>query len=199
MTPAVIRPRPTRRRAGGDSPFRLTDSVARPGAGLLCLIAIRPNDICAERRRVACAGAMIAQATLQAAYFDDVDYTKLKSRLGAGHADRRWRDDLDRRRPRPGRLARVLTWSTCRCRSSTSTTDPTGAGVHLTDGSGVAHTGFSAHATNTVGQFYFGNTQSVAPGRQQRHELRSQSVAQQRSAFQRQRSADAANVSRAES
>jgi hypothetical protein len=45
-----------------------------------------------------------------------------------------------------------------------STTDPTGAGVTLTDGSFVAHTGFNPHATNVVSPYYFGNTQSVAPG-----------------------------------
>ncbi|BBO30574.1 hypothetical protein [Lacipirellula parvula] len=42
--------------------------------------------------------------------------------------------------------------------------DPSGAPVVLTDGSSAAHTGFSSHATWTVGQYFFGNTQSFAPG-----------------------------------
>jgi len=46
----------------------------------------------------------------------------------------------------------------------TSGTDPFGAALALTDGSGMAFKGNSGHATNVVGANYFGNSLSMAPG-----------------------------------
>ena len=111
---------------------------------------------------VACAGAIIAQATLQAAYFDDVDYAKLTSRLGTATPTGAGGTIslVEVRGPDTSAGSYLVNTSLA---EFDSTTDPTG-GVNLTDGSGVAHTGFSNHATNTVGQYFFGNTQSVAPG-----------------------------------
>ncbi len=106
--------------------------------------------------------AMIAQAALQAAYFDDVDYAKLKSLLGAATPTGAGGSIslVEVRTPDTSAGSYLANTSLA---EFDSTTDPTG-GVNLIDGSGVAHTGFSGHATNTVGQYYFGNTQSVAPG-----------------------------------
>ncbi len=110
-----------------------------------------------------CVGAMIAQTTLQAAYFDDVDFTKLKSRLGAATPTGAGGtiSIVEGRLPNDSTGSYLVDVSNP---EFTSAADPGGAGVTLTDGSFVAHTGFSGHATGTVGQFYFGNTQSLAPG-----------------------------------
>ncbi len=111
-----------------------------------------------------CAGAMLAQAALQAAYFDDVDYTKLKSRLGAATPTGAGGSIsiVEPRGPANDSTGSYLV--DISLSEFNNTTDSTGAGVTLTDGSQVAHTGFGAHATNVVAPFYFGNTQSVAPG-----------------------------------
>ncbi|RIK85534.1 MAG: hypothetical protein DCC67_03825 [Planctomycetota bacterium] len=42
--------------------------------------------------------------------------------------------------------------------------DPSGLAVNLVDGSGGGGNGNTAHATNTVGSNFFGNTMSMAPG-----------------------------------
>ncbi|MBL9165007.1 MAG: PEP-CTERM sorting domain-containing protein [Planctomycetaceae bacterium] len=107
---------------------------------------------------------MIAQSALQAAYFDDIDYTKLKSRLGAATPTGAGGSIsiVEVRGPANDSTGSYLV--DVSLPEFNGTTDPTGAGVNLTDGSFVAHTGFGAHATNVVAPFYFGNTQSVAPG-----------------------------------
>jgi hypothetical protein len=112
---------------------------------------------------VACIGLLIAQTSLQAAYFDDVDYTKLKSRLGAATPTGAGGSIsiVEPRSPNDSTGSYLVDVSLA---EFNSTTDPSGADVTLTDGSQIAHTGFNSHATNVVAPFYFGNTQSVAPG-----------------------------------
>ena len=101
--------------------------------------------------------ASFVEATAPA-WFGSTDYTKLQQRLGSALP-----------------LGAGGTVSLVEAGNSGSyfadvssaefnaTLDPVGAPVVLTDGSNVARTGFSSHATWSVGQFFFGNTQSVAP------------------------------------
>jgi hypothetical protein len=101
--------------------------------------------------------------TTQAAYFDDVDYTKLKGRVGSATPTGAGGivSIVESQFPAtaPNSYLVDTSWA-----EFSSTTDPSGLGVSLTDGSMVARTGFSGHATGTVSQFYFGNTLSTAPG-----------------------------------
>ena len=109
---------------------------------------------------------MLAQAALQAAYFDDVDYTKLTSRLGAATPTGAG-GSISIVEPPSASISPTGFTSylvDVSLPEFNNTTDPTGAGVTLTDGSQVAHTGFGGHATNVVAPFYFGNVQSTAPG-----------------------------------
>lgn len=118
---------------------------------------------------MACVGVLIAQTALQAAYFDDVDYTKLKSRLGAATPTGAGGTISIVEPPSVSSPPNVTPVTTSylvdvSLPEFNSSTDPTGSGILLTDGSQVAHTGFGGHATNVVAPFYFGNVQSTAPG-----------------------------------
>jgi hypothetical protein len=130
-----------------------------------------PNCHSTERcfRRGAAATIFVAMALasvgLQAATFlDDADYTKLKSRLGAAMPTGAGGtiSIVESRGPMNDSTGSYLV--DVSQPEFTSVGDPFGAGVTLTDASSVAHTGFSGHATGTVGQYFFGNTQSMAPG-----------------------------------
>ena len=91
-----------------------------------------------------------------------VDYTKLKSRLGA-------------QTPTGAGVNVSMVEAPVTSPSGayyidpaspefSSTDDPLGAAVTLHDGSGNASAGVSSHAQNNVGAYFFGNVTSVAPG-----------------------------------
>lgn len=96
------------------------------------------------------------------AWHDSVDYTKLKSRLGAAT-------------PVGAGVSISMVEAPSNSPSGAYYIDPTtsefsagldplGAGVTLFDGSGNAAAGVSSHAQNNVGAYYFGNINSVSPG-----------------------------------
>ena len=119
-------------------------------------------------RRIA--AVLLALVSLQAsfaeaaapAWFDSTDYTKLKQRLGSAlPTGAGGTVSLVEFSPGNGSGSYLVDVSQAEFSGGL---DPTGSPVALTDGSNIAHTGFSSHATWTVGQFFFGNTQSAAPG-----------------------------------
>lgn len=123
---------------------------------------------------IACCAVLAQLAPLHAAgavpaWHDAVDYTKLKSRLGAALPTGAGVAISIVEAPSQSSPAGVIPVTTSylvnvSSPEFSSETDPNGLGVALTDGSNVTATGFSGHATGTVGSFFFGNTMSVAPG-----------------------------------
>ena len=101
------------------------------------------------------------------AWHDAVDYTKLKTRLGAA-------TPTGAGVPISLVEAPVVTVTGPPALTSyladpsnpefSAGSDPLGVAATITDGSMVTHTGFSGHATGTVGSYFFGNTLSIAPG-----------------------------------
>lgn len=123
-----------------------------------------------ERARRGIAFALLSLLVLPAslteaaapAWFSATDYTKLQQRLGSamptGAGGTVSLVEASLNNGNGPYLADVSS------AEFNATTDPTGAPVVLTDGSNLGRTGSSSHATWSVGQFFFGNTQSVAPG-----------------------------------
>lgn len=143
-----------------------THRFGRPAWIRLAMQNCHSTERCFQRGVTATTLGVVLLATcaVQAAtFFDDADYTKLKSRLGAATPT-----------GAGGSISLVEVQNPSGSAGSyladvsqpefNSTTDPTGSGITFTDGSFVAHTGFNSHATWVVGQYYFGNTQSMAPG-----------------------------------
>jgi hypothetical protein len=96
------------------------------------------------------------------AWFTSTDYAKLQQRLGSSlPTGAGGTISLVESSPTNGSGSYLVDVSGSEFNGSL---DPGGAPVVLTDGSNIAHVGFSSHATWIVGQYYFGSTQSFAPG-----------------------------------
>lgn len=95
------------------------------------------------------------------AWHDSVDYTKLKSRLGAATPVGAGVSISMVEAPANSAGAYYIDPNIS---EFSATLDPLAAAVTLNDGSGNAAAGVSSHAQNNVGAYYFGNVTSVAPG-----------------------------------
>jgi hypothetical protein len=110
-----------------------------------------------------CWGAADGYAQVPA-WHDLVDYTKLKSRIGAALPTGAGGIVSEVEAMLPNTNAYFVDGSGPQFNGSL---DPAGAPVNLIDGSGGASRGVSGHATNTVGARFFGDTESLAPGANQ--------------------------------
>lgn len=121
----------------------------------------RTNQFCLTR--VALLLALLAvPAALHAApaWHDAVDYTKLKSRLGAATPIGAGVPVSLVEAPAgpSGSTSYLADPSTP---EFTAALDPLGVAATITDGSLAPRTGYSGHATGTVGSYFFGDAQDV--------------------------------------
>ncbi len=108
-----------------------------------------------------CSAGVFAQAP---AWHDLVDYTKLKTVLGASLPTGAGGTISEVEGSPPNTNVYYVDGTSPQFNGSN---DPTGTPVNLIDGSGGASRGVSGHATNTVGARFFGDLDSMAPGANQ--------------------------------